>query len=243
MNWENRLFHNDYNSELALIVFRILNSVKKGFDEKDIMDCEILLLGRYLNINRKNTTVQGNFIKLVYYFYINYNSVLRKYFLRLEDSFDNSLNDYSNQTTLIYSILEVIAIISFLLFFGINIYFLIYSNKYIFQNVLYMFIDFSQLKEYSFNNNYYNSFIIKKVTNFILLLNEFTPNNLELLKINKGIDNISIVPNKTLKSLNEKNNDNNDNNNSKNNKNIKTKKKDKKKIKFDKKTSNKKTEK
>ena len=77
VNWENVLFHNDYNTELALIVYRILDSIKHEFNDNDIIDCENLLLGKYLNIDRKNTTVNGNLIKLVYYFYNNYYSSLR----------------------------------------------------------------------------------------------------------------------------------------------------------------------
>ena len=236
VNWENKLFNNDYNSELTLIVYRILDSIKHEFNNNDIIDCQNLLLGHYLNIDRKNTTVNGNFIKLVYYFYINYDPVLRKYFLILEDSFENSLNDFSKQTTEVYSILEVIAIISFLLFFAINMYFLITSNKYIFQNILYMFIDFSQLKEYSFNNKYYNSLVIKKVTNFISLLNEFNPKNLELLKTNKETDEISNIKNTDVKFVI----DEEQNLKSKNKQNInsKIKKKDKKKEKSGKKASN-----
>jgi hypothetical protein len=156
VNWENRVFYNDYNSELALIVYRILNSIKHDFDDNDRKDCEILLFGRYLEIDRKRTPVYGDFIKLVYYFYLNYETLLNQYFLSLENSFDQSLNDFSKRTTTVYLILEILALLSFLLFFAINIYFLVTSNKYIFQNILYMFLDFTQNKDYSFNNKIYN---------------------------------------------------------------------------------------
>ena len=154
VNWENKLFHNDYNSELALIIYRIVDSIKHEFNKNDIQDCENLLLEKYLNIDRKGTPIYGNFIKLVYYFYINYNTKLRPYFLSLEDSFEQSLNNFSTRTIVVYIILEIIALLSFLFFFGINLFFLIYSNKYIFQNILYMFIDFTQTQNYSFNNKY-----------------------------------------------------------------------------------------
>ena len=189
VNWENRVFYNDYNSELALIIYRILDSIKHEFNDNDKKDCENLLLGHYLIIERNKTVVYGNFIKLVYYFYKNYDAVLRKYFLSLEQSFEQSLHNFSNQTTSVYIILEVIALISFLLFFVINIFFLINSNKYIFQNILYMFVDFSQTTDYSFKNKNYNLLITKRISNYILLLNEFTPKNLEALKNDKEIEN------------------------------------------------------
>ena len=201
VNWENSLFYNDYNSELALIVYRILNSINHDFTDDDIKDCEILLFGRYLEIDKKQTPVNGNFIKLVYYFYINYETVLRQYFLSLENSFDQSLNDFSQSTTTVYLILEILALLSFLLFFSINIYFLVTSNKYIFQNIIYMFLDFTQSKDYSFNNKIYNILAKKRVSNYILLLNEFTPQNLDALKYDKEFKNYSALNNLNLKSL------------------------------------------
>ena len=208
VNWENKTFHNDYNSELALIIFRILDSITHDFNENDIQDCEILLLDNYLKLDRKETPVNGNFIKLVYYLYYNYDFVLRKYFLSLEDSFFQSLNSFSNQTITVYLILEVIAFISFILFFAINVYFLITSNKYIFQNILFMFIDFSQINEYSFNNKYLNLLVKKRISNYILLLNEFIPKNLEALKNDAEIENTKNDEVNLKVILNEENKEN-----------------------------------
>ena len=238
VNWEERLFHNDYNSELALIVYRILDSLKHEFNKKDIIDCDNLLLGKYINLERKKTQVYGNFIKLIYYFYKNYDSVLRKYFLSLELSFDVSLNNFSNQTTSVYIVFEVIALISFLLFLIINIFFLINSNKYIFQNILYMFADFSQTNNYSFNNKFDNLLVTKRVSNYILLLNEFTPKNLESLQKDKEVENINLQYMTFKNDMNEKANQSFidiKNNNKVNNMNNKLNKKNKKF--FDKKES------
>ena len=190
VNWENKLFINSYDSEMALIVARILDSVNHKFNENDIFDCKQLLLERYLTINRTTTPVYGNFIKLVYYFYINYDAALRMYFINLENSFDRSLKNYSRQTKIIYIILEGIGIVCFFSFFYININFLIQSNKYIFQSILFMFIDFKQTESYSFNNKENNLSAIQRITNYILLLNEFTNKNLNSLKINKETKNI-----------------------------------------------------
>ena len=221
VNWENRLFHNDYNSELALIVYRILDSIKHEFNSNDKIDCENLLLGKYLNIDRKKTPVYGNFIKLVYYFYNNFDPVLRVFFLSLEDSFDQSLNNFSHQTTSVYITLEILALLSFLFFFSINIFFLMNSNKYIFQNILFMFIDFTQINDYTFQNKYYNLLATKRISNYIMLLNEFTPKNLDALQKDKEISNNS------LKYFNFQNLMNN-NENKNDNKTIKNKEKYKK---------------
>ena len=90
-----------------------------------------------------------------------------------------------------------------------------------------MFIDFSQTQEYSFNNKYYNLLAQKKISNYILLLNEFNQKNLDLLKNDKEIDNISILTNMNTKyTIDEDINDSTDvkNNNIKNNYSIKKKK-------------------
>jgi hypothetical protein len=195
VNWENRLFHNDYDYELALIVYRILESVNHTFDYNDIIDCETLLLDKYLYIDRKTTPVYGEFIKLIYYFYINYEASLRNYFSSLESSFDISLNNFSRQTTTVYLILELLALLAFILFFFINIYFLVNSNSYIFRHILYLFIDFTQKKEYSFNNKYFNIFALNRLNNYILLLKDFTPNNLDNFRNNKELGYLGSLKN------------------------------------------------
>ena len=187
VNWENFLVYNSYHSQIFLIIYKIMDSVKHNFTLYDIIDCENFLLSKYLTIDKKNTPAYGNFIKLIYSLYMNYESNLRKYFLDLEDSFDESLNNYAKNTTFIIIIIDIIGIILFILVFIINAFFFINSNSYIFQNILYMFIDFTHSKDYLFNNKKNNFSIINKVSNYILLLKEFSKKNLDSLKCNKEI--------------------------------------------------------
>ena len=191
INWENKIFHNDYNTEIALIVFRIFDVIKHDFNDDDKKDCQNFLFGKFLIKDRKKTPVNGNFIKLLYFFYANYDTILSDFFLELENSYDISLNNFSKATKFIYIILEVIAILSFHAFFFVNLFFLLNSNKYIFQNILYMFLDFTQTEDnYSFNNKADNLLAIKRMSNYIILLNEFNPKNLNSLKYNKENRNI-----------------------------------------------------
>ena len=97
MNWEKVLSNNNYDTELSLIVHKVVDSIYHEFNEEDIIDCENFLLKKYLYIDRKITPVHGNFIRLLYYFYHNYNDVFRKYFINLENTFDLS-NKYSKNT-------------------------------------------------------------------------------------------------------------------------------------------------
>jgi hypothetical protein len=145
---------------------------------------------------------------------MNFEKELRQYFYILEDSFYESLQNFSKRTTIIYIILEIIALLSFLFFFIINLFFLIYSNKYIFQNILCIFIDFAQTKDYSFKNKYYNILAKKRVSNYILLLKEFNSQNLDSLKNDEKIEDISFLIN-TNTIIDEDINESIDSNNSK----------------------------
>ena len=187
INWVNKGFTNDYRTKTALILNDMYDVVFNNIDEKDEIDCNNLLLEHYKVIDRKNTPVYGTFIKLVYYFVFNYETGLFKFFKNLESSFYDSLEQYSKKTKINNLILEIIIILFFILFFFINLYFLIQNNKYMFQNILFMFMDFTQDKNYDFNNKISNLLVEKKVTNYITLLKEFNPQNLDLLKYDKDI--------------------------------------------------------
>ena len=204
VNWENKVFTNNYRTKTALILVDMFDVAESNItnNEKDVFDCNNLLLGKYLTIDTKMTPVYGNFIKLIYYFVINYEEGLFQFFKNIEASFYNSLEKFSSRTRLINLVLEIIIIFFFVSFFFINLYFLIQNNKYMFKNILYMFIDFTQDKTYDFNNKITNLLIEKKVKNYISLLKEFTPKNLDLLKFDNEVkyiyrekqpQNISII--------------------------------------------------
>ena len=189
VNWKNNIFINDYRTKTALILVEIYDAVNNDSNdsEKDKFDCENMVLENYLKRDKINIPVEGHFITLVYYFVYNYETGLFQFFKNLESSFNESVQKFSKNTKIINIILEMIIMLFFLLFFFINVYFLIQNNKYMFKNILYMFIDFTQDKNYDFNNKINNLLVEKKVTNYISLLKEFTPQNLDILKYDKDI--------------------------------------------------------
>ena len=211
VNWENQIFVNDYRTKTALILIDMFDVAENKIigNNSDIFDCNNLLLEKYLKIDRKNTPVYGNFIRLLYYFVINYEVGLFQFFKKLESSFYDSLDTFSRQTKIINLVLEIIIILLFISFFFINLYFLIQNNKYMFKNILYMFIDFTQDKTYDLNNKITNLLIEKKVKNYISLLKEFTPDNLDILKFDNKVkylykerqaQNISVINEEEEKS-------------------------------------------
>ena len=184
INWVNQEVYNDYIKEMQLVLFRafdIANS--KEFTQGDVEENEYFLLGKFLNnTNNKNIEVHGNLIRLLYYFLNNFDAVWDKFYNELTLSFEKSFNNFSEKTVTTFLLLEVLGILVYIIFFIINFIFLYKSNKYIFHNILCLFIDFTQKNGYSFNNRIDNSLINKIIINYISLLNEFTPKKLEILQ-------------------------------------------------------------
>ena len=101
-------------------------------------------------------------------------------------------------------LLEVLGILIYIIFFLINFIFLYKSNKYIFHSILCLFLDFTQSNKYTFNNKIDNLLINKSIINYITLLNEFSPQNLEILQNNFSMNSNNIL-NKYEKETDEEN--------------------------------------
>ena len=182
ISWENEEKLSDYIREMQIILYMSLESSNKNFTDLDILDCEYFLLGKFKNnINNNITEVNGNLIRLIYYMYVNYDSVIELFFEELTISFENSFDKYSDNTIITFLVFETAGLVIYLLFFLINFYFLYQANQYIFQNILCLFLDFTQSGVYSFNNKKDNLLIRKYIRNYISLLTEFTPKKLESL--------------------------------------------------------------
>ena len=183
INWEAERKMTDYIKEMQVILYMAMqNSESENYTEGDVLDCEHFLLGNFINNTNNNMTdIHGNLIRLIYYLYSNYDTVFRIFFEELTASFESSFRKFSNGTILNFLLLETAGLIIYVLFFIINFYFLNQANKYIFQNILCLFLDFTQKDSYSFNNKSDNLLIRKCIKNYISLLTEFTPKKLEAL--------------------------------------------------------------
>ena len=183
INWEAEKKMTDYIKEMQIILYMSMeNSENKNYTEGDILDCEYFLLGDFINNTNNNMTeIHGNLIRLIYYLYSNYDTVFVLFFNELTSSFEASFQKFSENTILNFLLLETAGLIIYVIFFIINFYFLNAANKYIFQNILCLFLDFTQTDSYSFNNKNDNLLIRKCIKNYISLLTEFTPKKLEAL--------------------------------------------------------------
>ena len=200
INWINQEIENDYIKEMQLVLFRVFDVANsKGFTQKDIDECEFFLLGKFINnTNNNNIEVQGNLVRLLYYFLKNYDAVWDKFYNELTLSFEKSFNNFSEKTVTIFILLEVLGILIYIIFFIINFIFLFKSNKYIFHNILCIFIDFTQKNKYSFDNRIDNLLTNKIIVNYISLLNEFTPKKLEILQTDIFNLDINLINDKEM---------------------------------------------
>ena len=185
VNWKNEIAYNNYINEMQLMLYRIYDiSSLDNYTEGDVQDCTLFLLENYKNTENEgeNIEIHGNLIKLLYYLFKNFDLVYVNLYDELTESFEESFNNYTHKTLISYLSLEVLGILIYIIFFLINFLFLFKSNKYIFQNILCIFLDFTQKNKYTFNNKNDNLLMNKCILNYISLLNEFSPKRLENLK-------------------------------------------------------------
>jgi hypothetical protein len=206
INWENQVKFNNYIKEMQLLLYNIFNCASsKNYTEGDIEDCKYFLLGRFIdNPNNKMIETHGNLIILLYYILNNYENVWEKFYNELTDSLEISFNKFSDKTVKSFLLLEVLGILIYIIFFLINFIFLYKSNKYIFHNILCLFLDFTQSNKYTFNNKIDNLLINKSIINYITLLNEFSPQNLEILQNNFNMNSNDVL-NKNEKDVDDEN--------------------------------------
>ena len=184
VNWMHELIYNNYINEMQLMLYRIYDISRiDNYTEGDKTDCEYFLLENYqkLEKDRETTEIHGNLIKILYYLFKNYDSVYSDIYDELTLSFEKSFNNYTNKTVISYLALEFLGMLIYFIFFLINFIFLFRSNKYIFQNLLCIFLDFTQKNKYTFNNKNDNILLNRNILNYISLLNEFSPKKLENL--------------------------------------------------------------
>jgi len=190
LNWENQPIRNDYIKEMQLLLYNVFDSASsENYTKGDIEDCEYFLMGKFINnINNKNIETHGSLIKLLYYIFYNYDPVWAKFYEELTYSLEVSFNKFSNKTVKSFLLLEVFGIVIYIIFLLINFIFLYKSNKYIFHNILFLFLDFTQNNKYTFNNKIDNLLINRSIINYISLLNEFSQQKLEILQNNFNIN-------------------------------------------------------
>ena len=197
--WNEILYDSEYCSELDFIIHSIF------LIEKDIIndvkdDVDVFLF--YQNRTDREERISTTFIKLIFYFSVNYEYSYKTIYEEINADIYSSYNYHSRRGTIINYVLEIGSLILYLFFFICCFIYLYYSNLIIVKNIIFLFLDFSQDSDDKSANDVTD--IMGKLLKFQNLLNDFNLTNVKIYsdyldKKNNtevSIDKVNTVENK-----------------------------------------------
>ena len=193
-NWNNIQYYSDYISEAEYISYSAHNAALDldNIDSAKNQDCPQLFQGEFnKSEENKNKRVVSNFIPCMYYLCRNYNSQFYYFYQELQKESEESFLNFSQGSKKIYILIEILGMLLYVSFFGVMFFYLYQSNSMMFKNILNMFLDFTQEGAYNFKNHIDNFILIKKISEFNLLLVDFSLGILD--KYNKKISTRSVI--------------------------------------------------
>jgi len=173
--WEETEYESKYSSELDFLIYTIFNINITHGPIKEINDLENLIF--FQNRSATHEKINSSFVQLIYYIAINYEFVYKDIFIEIGEEIHNSFESHIKINTLTYISLEVVGLLFYIIFYiSVNFY-LYYSNNVILKNIIFLFLDFSEL---FYDKNKVNSNVISfKLLEFEKLIDDFDLNNLE----------------------------------------------------------------
>ena len=141
--------------------------------ENIIEDSKLLFLGNiFNNENSSKIPTKTYYAQTLYYLSKNYENLFNKVYTNLETESILDFNKLGNESRGTYLYLEILGFLIIFIFYITNLIFLFQANNSIFRKIISMFI--------SKNNGYYNTknkkenyFLIKIISGFIALVNDF----------------------------------------------------------------------
>jgi hypothetical protein len=177
-DWNNVEYTSDYISEAEFISYIAHNAATELVGEqieKTRKDCPYLFQSRFNQSQEmRNRKVESNFIPCCYYLSINYNTQFHFFFEILQKDSEQSFVQFSGSSRKIYISIEIFGMVVYIIFFSLMFFYLYQSNSMMFKNILNMFLDFTQEGTYNFKNHVDNFILIKKISEFNLLLIDFS---------------------------------------------------------------------
>ena len=203
-DWQNMTYESDYISEAEFISYSANNAANDLEEDGNVrlareVDCPHFFQAKYRENPLEKT--RTNFIQCVYYLCKNYNSQFYYFFREIQEESEKSFLNFSRQTKSIYIFIEILGMIFYIVFFAVMFFYLYQSNSMMFKNILNMFLDFTQEGVYNFKNHIDNFILIKKISEFNLLLVDFSLGILD--KYNKKISARSVVTGNMNMSMDE----------------------------------------
>ena len=209
--WKEIPYNSKYSSELDFIIHIICLINVDLNDPGQRKDISNFLFYK----EKKDSTdkIYSSFIKLLYYFCINYEYSYKRIFIAINDEVYNSYNAYTKKSMILYYILEIGGLILYLVFFITVLIYLYYSNLIIIKNLIFLFIDFSE-EQFPKNKNSVHD-ITLKLLKFQKLIDDFDLNRLQTYS-----DDLDKINSKKYNNEEKSNNNLNANKNETNNKSL-----------------------
>lgn len=203
-NWQNMTYESDYITEAEFISYSANNAAIDLEQDRNVelakeYDCPILFQATFRKTPLEK--VRTDFIQCMYYLCKNYNSQFYYFFREIQEESEKSFLNFSHRTKSIYIFIEILGMIFYVVFFAVMFFYLYQSNSMMFKNILNMFLDFTQEGVYNFKNHIDNFILIKKISEFNLLLVDFSLGILD--KYNKKISARSVVNGNMNMSMDE----------------------------------------
>ena len=144
-----------------------------------IDDSENLFLGKIFKTeNYTNIQTKSYYGRIMYYLSKNYQSLYNKIYSGLEAEATNKFNELSANSKKTYLCVEIMGFVIIVFFFIIVLIFLHQTNTAIFRNIVIMFINYSNGDNFHYKNKKDNYLLIKIISGFVILINDFNLDNL-----------------------------------------------------------------
>ena len=166
--WKEIPYISEYSSELDFIIHSIY-LIDVDFNDKLTSDLNNFLF--YKEKVNSQDKVYTSFIKLLFYFCLNYEYAYKNIFIEINDEIYSSYNEYTKKSMNLYYLLEIGGLIFYLVFFITVLIYLYFSNLIIIKNLIFLFIDFSE-EQFQKNKNTAQD-ITLKLLKFQNILDDF----------------------------------------------------------------------
>ena len=142
-------------------------------------DSENLFLGKIFKTeNYTKIPTKSYYGQIIYYLSKNYLSLYNTIYSNLESESTNQFNELSSNSKKTYLSVEIMGFVIIVLFFIIVLIFLHQTNTAVFRNIVIMFINYTHDGNFHYKNKKDNYLLIKIISSFIILINDFNLDNL-----------------------------------------------------------------
>ena len=213
-HWEEIPFVSKFSSDIDYIshMTYIINLTSTPEFESDIKNFLFYKKKNYSYKNKEERIERVNtlFIELLFYLCVNYEYTYKNFFIEINREIYSSYISYANKCNKIYFFLEITGMILYITFLIVIIFYLYNSNKVIVKFLIFLFLDFSEKKNFKNDSDGDNYYIIRlKLLKFKYLIDDFNLKQLtyffdEIDKINRQKYTNTSLQRKEMKENNSK---------------------------------------